>query len=305
MAVAFDTTGSGFTRTSYAVGDSNTTLTINVPANAVNGDLLIAVLHCNSALNPNSITAPGGWTQIASNFSANGNFAVHTWIGWRIASSEPSSYDWTIGAAGPHDQGWMFRVTGHDSGSPIDVTGSFTSDAVLNPVAPAITIASANAMAVWVCGGKNGANLAADDTSVKPTAATQIAFKKTGAISNAVGSCIAYELRESTGSTGTRTFSGMYPSSSGYSSAIGFAIKEGTGGGSLSITSVTPTDVYSQQVDVVVAGTKLSNSAVVTFAGAACTGLSASSSTSLKITMPDFYTNNIKVGTVKELKIIG
>jgi len=73
----------------------------------------------------------------------------------------------------------------------------------------------------------------------------------------------------------------------------------------LTITSVTPTDVYSQQVDVVVAGTKLSNSATVTFAGAACTGLSASSSTSLKITMPNFYTNNIKVGTVRELKIIG
>lgn len=73
----------------------------------------------------------------------------------------------------------------------------------------------------------------------------------------------------------------------------------------LTITSVTPTDVYSQQVDVAVVGTKLSNSATVTFAGAACTGLSASGSTSLKITMPNFYTNNIKVGTVKELKIIG
>lgn len=253
MAVAFDTTGNGFTRTSYAVGDSNTTLTINVPANAVNGDLLIAVLHCSSALNPNSVTAPSGWTQIASNFGANGNFAVHTWIGWRIASSEPASYNWTIGAAGPHDQGWMFRVTGHDSGSPIDVTGSFTSDAVLNPVAPAITIASANAMAVWVCGGKNGANLAADDTSVKPTAATQIAFKKTGAISNAVGSCIAYELRASTGSTGTRTFTGFYPSSSGYSSAIGFAIKEGVAAG-LSITSIVPSQIDTGE-SVTITGT--------------------------------------------------
>lgn len=231
MAVAFDTAASGFTRTTVSNGTSNTTFTISVPANVVNGDLMIAILHCNSALNPNSITAPSGWTQIASNFGENGNFALHTWIGWRSASSEPASYDWTIGGDTRDDHGWIFRVTGHDSVNPIDVTGTFSSAQVLDPAANSIATASANAMAVWVCGGKNGSNLAADDTSVKPSAATQIVYKKSRTNSNGIGSCIAYELRASTGSTGTRTFSGMYPSTSSYSSAIGFAIKEGVASG--------------------------------------------------------------------------
>ena len=109
-------------------------------------------------------------------------------------------------------------------------------------------------------------------------------------------------VRETTAGQGARSV-GMVRGATDDRAVVHWAVKETATG--LSITSVTPTDVYSQQVDVVVAGTKLSNSAVVTFAGAACTGLSASSSTSLKITMPNFYTNNIKVGTVKELKIIG
>lgn len=110
-------------------------------------------------------------------------------------------------------------------------------------------------------------------------------------------------VRETTAGQGSRSV-GFTRTGADDVAAVHLAVYEVASAG-LTITSVTPTDVYSQQVDVVVAGTKLSNSAVVTFAGAACTGLSASSSTSLKITMPNFYTNNIKVGTVKELKIIG
>lgn len=253
MAVAFDTSASGFTRTTVSDGSSNTTLTINVPANTVNGDLLIAVLHCNSVVNPNSVTAPSGWTQVASNFSVNGTFALHTWIGWRIASSEPASYGWTIGADTRDDHGWMFRVTGHDAVNPIDVTGTFTSDTVLNPVAPSITTTSANALAVWICGGKNGSNLAADDTSVKPTQATQIVFKKSRTNSNGVGTCVAYEARATAGATGTRTFTGTYPTTSAYSSAIGFAIKEATVSG-LTITSVTPSTFDDGTTGIVIAG---------------------------------------------------
>jgi len=252
MAVTFHTDTNDITRTTVTDGTSNTTLTINVPSNVVNGNLMIAVLHCNAALNPNSITPPEGWTQIVSNFSANGNFAVHTWIGWRIASSEPSSYAWTIGGDGRDDHGWMFRVTGHDATTPIDVAGTFTSDTVLAPVCPSITTATANALAVWVCAGKNGTNAAADNTSVKPTAATQVLFKKSRTNSNGVASGVAYELRASTGATGTRTWTGFYPSTQSYSSAVGFAIREGASG--LSITSVTPSSFDDGVTGIVIAG---------------------------------------------------
>lgn len=244
MAVAFDTSANGFTRTTVSDGSSNTTITVNVPTNVVNDDLMIAVIHCNNPANPGSITPPSGWTQIASNWGGNGGFLVATWIGWRKAASEPASYAWTFTAAGQDDEGWIFRVTGADTTTPVDVAGTFTSDTVLNPVAPSITTASANALAVWVCGGKNGSNLAADDTSVKPSAATQIVFKKSRTNSAGVGSCIAYELRASTGATGTRTFTGMYPTSAAYSSAFGFAIKEGAPSG-LTITSIVPAQIDS------------------------------------------------------------
>jgi hypothetical protein len=231
MAVAFDTSVNGFTRATVADSSSNTTITVNVPTNVVNDDLMIAVIHCNNPANPGSITPPSGWTQIASNWGGNGDFLVATWIGWRKAASEPASYAWTFTAATQDDQGWIFRVTGADTTSPVDVAGSISGDSILSPVASAITTVSANALAVWVCGGKNGSNLAADDTSVKPSAATQIVFKKSRAFSTAVGSCIAYELRAAAGSTGTRTFTGMYPTTAAYSSALGFAIKEGTASG--------------------------------------------------------------------------
>lgn len=305
MPVAFDTSASGFTRATVSDGSSNTTITVSVPANVVNGDLMIAVVHNNTALNPGGITAPSGWTQIASNASVNGNFALHSWIGWRIASSEPGSYQWTIGQTVGDDHAWIFRVTGHDSASPIDVTGAFTSDTVLNPVAPSITTTSANALAVWICGAKNGSNLAADDTSVKPTEATQIVYKKSRTNSNGVGTCVAYELRATAGATGTRTFTGTYPTTSAYSSAIGFAIKEATVSG-LTITSVNTTNTaFSAQTNSAVVGTGLSASVVCTYAGIICTNESASSSTSLKITFPNFFTNNIKLGRNYEFKVVG
>jgi hypothetical protein len=74
----------------------------------------------------------------------------------------------------------------------------------------------------------------------------------------------------------------------------------------LTITSVNTTNTaFSTQIDSAVIGTGLSASVVCTYAGIACTNESASSSTSLKITFPNFFTNNIKLGRNYEFKVVG
>jgi hypothetical protein len=74
----------------------------------------------------------------------------------------------------------------------------------------------------------------------------------------------------------------------------------------LTITSVNTTNtVFSAQTNSAVVGTGLSASVVCTYAGIACTNESASSSTSLKITFPNFFTNNIKLGRNYEFKVVG
>lgn len=76
--------------------------------------------------------------------------------------------------------------------------------------------------------------------------------------------------------------------------------------GGLTITSVNTTNTaFSAQTNSAVIGTGLSASVVCTYAGIACTNESASSSTSLKITFPNFFTNNIKLGRNYEFKVVG
>jgi len=74
----------------------------------------------------------------------------------------------------------------------------------------------------------------------------------------------------------------------------------------ISITSVNAgSDVYSGQTLVKVVGTGLSNVTSATYKGAACTAISKSSSLSITMTFPNFFTNNIKVGAQHALKVRG
>lgn len=90
---------------------------------------------------------------------------------------------------------------------------------------------------------------------------------------------------------------------SGTTTDIGASMFVSTG---LTITSVNTTNTaFSAQTDSSLVGTGLSASVVCTYAGIACTNESASSSTSLKITFPNFFTNNIKLGRDYEFKVVG
>lgn len=110
-------------------------------------------------------------------------------------------------------------------------------------------------------------------------------------------------VRETTPGQGSRSV-GFTSATGDDVAAVHLAIREILTG--LTITSVNTTNTaFSAQTNSAVIGTGLSASVVCTYAGIACTNESASSSTSLKITFPNFFTNNIKLGRNYEFKVVG
>jgi hypothetical protein len=110
---------------------------------------------------------------------------------------------------------------------------------------------------------------------------------------------------DSQGSSGSKTATFTYNANTGNKLMMAVSVAEAAATG-LTITSVNTTNTaFSAQTDSAVVGTGLSASVVCTYAGIACTNESASSSTSLKITFPNFFTNNIKLGRNYEFKVVG
>lgn len=284
-----------------------TTVTVNKPTGTATGDVLLAVVgfcHGTGAGSIITASAPSGWVSVAER--GTGATSSRALAVWRKVvsdgSSEPSTYDFVMDAASSPDgsvSAVVARFSGVNTTTPLDVTGTTTGATSQTITFPGVTTTSANTMLVMCSMNRRVVTYTFNDG----TKISDVGGGDSADAPNRVTAAMGYLAQASSGASGDKsaTISGGVDRE--YNSVL-IALKEAAPSG-LSITSVTPTDVYSKQVDVVVAGTKLSNTAVVTFAGASCTGLSASGSTSLKITMPDFYTNNIKVGTVKELKIIG
>lgn len=72
---------------------AGTNLAVLVPAGTLNGHAMFTALAWNGV---NGFTAPGGWTAISNTTTGSRRLVVY----YRIASSEPASYNWTwTGAA--------------------------------------------------------------------------------------------------------------------------------------------------------------------------------------------------------------
>lgn len=83
---------------------------VPVPAGTQNGDILIVCAgHQGAATVP---TVPAAFTALDNTGGASGPGAV---TGWRVASSEPSSYTFTNG-----NTGWMETWRGQDTTTPIN-----------------------------------------------------------------------------------------------------------------------------------------------------------------------------------------
>lgn len=106
-----------------AAADSDTEITIPVPANVADDDLLIAVTFARNDAVPFP-TPPAGWTLVnpSADVSGGGLLRLYRHV-VTDAGTEPADYTWSGGTAG-RELGIMFRVTGADLAAPIDVSGA-------------------------------------------------------------------------------------------------------------------------------------------------------------------------------------
>jgi hypothetical protein len=223
--VELDLTANGYTYASVTNFSNNATLTINVPANTMDGDLLLAFLFGSTDNNPFVGTPPTNWTTLVTNWdkNLNGNFNIATWVGYRIANNEPVSYSFSAPQDNEDDVGWMFRVIGADKNNPIDTKLTNTTD---TQAISGITTNYNNSLVMYYTTGKDSNFLAANDVFASAPETTQILYKRTRVSYAAVGAAIAYERRPVAGNTGSRRSNITASGTINYVASYAFAIKE-------------------------------------------------------------------------------
>jgi len=121
-----------------------TTCTLTLPAGTEDGDLLIIVITTDGE--GSYLNGPSGWNVLLTENQSGGQTTA-SW--YKIASSEPSSYDVTW--SGDEDYvGGIVRIIGADTSNPIDVTNSGTGTG--SPIAPAVTTTEDNELIIRFCG---------------------------------------------------------------------------------------------------------------------------------------------------------
>lgn len=121
MSVAYDS------HETYSQTGGGTSVPVSVPSGITDGDLLIAFIATDNDSGA-AFTAPAGWTTIEG---PNGNNSSAGGVYYRVASSEPSSYTWTVPSS-DRRFGAIIRVTGADTLDPINDSASDT-DTGLSP----------------------------------------------------------------------------------------------------------------------------------------------------------------------------
>jgi len=120
MAITFRTSTNG------SIDGSTTTVTR--PSGTTDGDLLVTVLSRNGLDTPNS--SPTGWTQAEGATGPNGTLI---YVYWKIASSEPASWDWGW-SSNNAGKAWMCaRFDGTHAVSPIGDSNIANAGNTANP----------------------------------------------------------------------------------------------------------------------------------------------------------------------------
>ncbi len=139
------------TTTNNTTSCNTQSVTVNVPAGTVNGDVMVVGVQYGGST---QMTTPAGWTlinHVNNSFSTTQNLTTF----YRVASSEPASYTWTM----PSLVCWITAAgsySGVSNSSPVDaqtIVGVTTSTSL---VANAVTTTAANDMIVTIFAGYNG-----------------------------------------------------------------------------------------------------------------------------------------------------
>jgi hypothetical protein len=202
-----------------------------------------------------------------------------------IVTSISAGASWTTFLIQGHNSSIEATVTGTSTGltsSPVELTPTWGSKDVLwinglaIPATPSVTTVPSGYSATYTIAGTGGvrSSLTTIEKGVSNTLSESIA-QSSWVVSNSNANIMFLV---------------------GIQGAIG----------NFTITSVNNgNDVYSGQTLVKVRGTNLTNVTSATYKGVACTEISKSSSLSITMTFPNFFTNNIKVGAQHALKIRG
>ena len=160
-------------------GSAGTTITINVPAGTIDGDVL--VLFVTSANSGATWTTPAGWTA--------GTSAVGAKVFYRTASSEPASYTITQSVSTTAD-GYIANFRN----ASIDVVGAFSGSGTNPAVAPSITVTNNNSLVIAVFSDATGNETYSTPTGFTPldsdsdaTGPSSGIFYKTGVSAGAFG----------------------------------------------------------------------------------------------------------------------
>lgn len=196
------------------------TLAVNVPA-VSNGDFLIGAAYVSNSAAA-TLATPAGWQLVVSQASGtNGHPALRVF--WRIAASEPASYNFTC-ATGSGRMGCMIvGYSGVNAASPIDVF-SATNDPALgtNVLGTGVTTTQANDFLLAFYCSTNGSG----NAFTAPSGMTE-RLDADGIGATQVAYCEDDELIAAAGATGDRT--AVQSSSGGNGAAIMVAIKAAGG----------------------------------------------------------------------------
>ena len=173
--------------------------TVPKPSGVVSGDLLVAVLSCDG-IHDVTISGGAGWTQRVS-VDNTGQCRIFTST---AGASEPADYDIdNTGSTNDNTLIVIFRVSGADTTTPIDVSGTSTGTSA-TPVCPDITTTQADTL-LFACHSLDGNRLATADTG-QPSGYT---LGKHVAVTVGSGACVggaSYKTQASAGASGTATY---------------------------------------------------------------------------------------------------
>lgn len=171
-----------------------TTVTINAPSGVVDGDLLVVSIASGTALN----SAPSGWTGLQTGIAAP---ALYGGVYAKIASGEPSSWNWTMPSADSH-YSVAVAVKDHAARSAALsalVSSNSTTTSTTTNIAPSIVapITDMLLLCFFAHGKTNGLSLAFST----PTGMTEYVDGSFGSR----GQAADYEQIAAAGATGSRS----------------------------------------------------------------------------------------------------
>lgn len=236
MAIAYRSSATGSTGAGTAAS-----VVVNLPAGTVDGDVLIAAFLDRQA-SATKVQLLSGWTEIRNDpFVAPVAFLTSF---YKVASSEPSSYTWTM-SPNANCSGGIAAYSGVDTTTPIDVTGVGQVNASSTSVtAPAITPTSANVLLVFV-GGLGGST----SPTWTPPGSMNERFEAVNSAANIVAVELADEVYNNPGvSTGTRVATA---SAAAVNAGQLIALRPASGGSPVTISAPTATATADAQVPVI------------------------------------------------------